>query len=86
VQGVRVERGDRARAMEHSLTAIRISPTYADAHYNVALLYQAANQTMKAVRHWTTYLKLDPTSQWAAVARRELTRLRDATLVHGSGR
>lgn len=80
------ERGDRARAMEHYLTAIRISPTYADAHYNVALLYQASNQTMKAVGHWTTYLKLDPTSQWAAIARRELTKLRDATLVRGSSR
>ena len=33
--------------------ALRISPNYADAHYNLALLYQGANQPMKAVRHWT---------------------------------
>lgn len=80
------ERGDRARAMEHYLTAIHISPTYADAHYNVALLYQASNQAMKAVRHWMTYLKLDPSSQWATIARRELNKLREATVVRGSGR
>jgi tetratricopeptide (TPR) repeat protein len=80
------ERGDRARAMEHYLTAIRIAPAYADAHYNVALLYQASHQAMKAVRHWMTYLKLDPTSQWATIARRELNKLRDAAVVHGSGR
>lgn len=77
------ERGERAHAMEHYLTAIRISPTYADAHYNVALLYQASNQPMKAVSHWLTYLKLDPSSQWATIARRELNKLRDATVVRG---
>ncbi len=78
------ERGDRVRAMEHYLAAIRISPTYADAHYNAALLYQASNQPMKAVSHWLTYLKLDPSSQWATIARRELNKLRDATVVQGS--
>ena len=78
------ERGERARAMEHYLAAIRISPAYADAHYNAALLYQASNQPMKAVSHWMTYLKLDPSSQWATFARRELNKLRDATVVRGS--
>jgi tetratricopeptide (TPR) repeat protein len=78
------ERGDHNRALEHYLTALRISPNYADAHYNVALLYQGANQPMNAVRHWMTYLKLDPSSQWATIARRELNKLRDATLVRGT--
>jgi tetratricopeptide (TPR) repeat protein len=78
------ERGDRARALEHYEAALRISPTYADAHYNLALLYQSANQPMKAVRHWTTYLKLDPSSHWSAIARRELTKLREATVLPGS--
>ena len=78
------ERGERAHALEHYLAAVRISPTYADAHYNVALLYQASNQPMKAVSHWLTYLKLDPSSQWATIARRELTKLRDAAVVRGS--
>jgi tetratricopeptide (TPR) repeat protein len=78
------ERGDRTRALEHYLAAIRIAPNYADAHYNIALLYQGANQPMKAVSHWTTYVKLDPSSQWAAIARRELDKLRDAAVVRGS--
>ncbi len=38
------------------LAALHISPNYADAHYNVALLYQSARQPMKAVRHWMAYL------------------------------
>ena len=78
------ERGDRKRALEHYLAALKIAPTYADAHYNVALLYQGDHQPMKAVSHWLAYLKLDPSSQWATIARRELAKLRDATVVRGS--
>lgn len=77
------ERGDRAKAMEHYQEALRISPNYADAHYNLALLYQGSNQPMKAVRHWSMYLKLDPGSQWANIARRELTKLKGAAVVPG---
>ena len=79
------ERGDRNKALEHYLTALRISPQYADAHYNVALLYQGANQPMKAVHHWNAYLKLDPASHWANIARRELAKLRQATVLPGGG-
>ncbi|MEP7354010.1 MAG: tetratricopeptide repeat protein [Acidobacteriota bacterium] len=78
------ERGDRVRAIEHYQTALRLHSGYADAHYNLALLFQATNQTMKAVRHWTAYLKLDRSSQWAGIARRELTKLRQAAVVQGS--
>ena len=39
---------------------------------------------MKAVRHWTTYLKLDPASHWANIARRELAKFRETAVVHGS--
>ncbi|MFM2125281.1 MAG: hypothetical protein RL328_1732 [Acidobacteriota bacterium] len=77
------ERGDRNRAMEHYQEALRISPNYADAHYNLALLYQGSNQPMKAVRHWSMYLKLDPGSQWANIARRELTKLKGQAVVPG---
>ena len=78
------ERGDQERALEHYLIALRLSPTYADAHYNVALLYQGANKALNAVQHWLLYLKLDPSSQWAGIARRELTKLRKAAVVQGS--
>ncbi|MEO8051408.1 MAG: tetratricopeptide repeat protein [Acidobacteriota bacterium] len=77
------ERGDRTRALDQYLAALRISPNYADAHYNVALLYQSAHQPMKAVQHWMAYLKLDPSSEWAAIARRELDKLRNAAVVRG---
>lgn len=78
------ERGDRKKAVEHYSAALRISPHYADAHYNLALLYQGSSQPMKAVHHWTAYLKLDPASHWANIARRELAKLRQATVLPGS--
>jgi predicted Zn-dependent protease len=77
------ERGDRARALSHYLAAIRLHPSYADAHYNIALLYQTSGQVMKAVRHWRIYLKLDSGSSWAIIARRELDKLRKATVLDG---
>ncbi len=78
------ERGDRARAMHHYLAAIRLNPGYADAHYNLALVYQGSGQLMNAVRHWREYLKLDPGSSWAIIARRELDKLKRASIIPGT--
>ncbi len=78
------ETGDRTKALTHYQDALRLNPEYADAHYNVALLYQCLGQPLKAVRHWKAYLKLDPGSSWAAIARRELGKLRDSTIVKGA--
>ena len=78
------EKGDPARAFFHYQSALRIHPSYADAHYNLALLYQAGGQVLKAVSHWKSYLKLDPGSTWAGIARRELEKLRNATIVRGA--
>jgi tetratricopeptide (TPR) repeat protein len=77
------ERGNRNEALSHYLAALQIHPSYADAHYNVALLYQSIGQPLKAVRHWKLYLKLDPNSTWATIARRELGKLKESTIVRG---
>jgi tetratricopeptide (TPR) repeat protein len=77
------ERGNRSEALSHYLAALRIHPSYADAHYNVALLYQSIGQPLNAVRHWKLYLKLDPNSSWATIARRELSKLKESTIVRG---
>ena len=77
------ERGDRPAALNHYLAAIRIHPRYADAHYNIALLYQAMGQPLKAVRHWKSYLSMDPGSAWAAIARRELGRIKETAILRG---
>lgn len=78
------ERGDASSALHHYREALRIYPNYADAHYNLALLYQGMKDMLGAMRHWRAYLKLDSTSTWAQIARRELTKLETMTVVTGS--
>jgi len=74
------ERGD-TKALHHYTEALRLNPGYPDAHYNLALLFQSRGQSMQAVPHWRAYLKLDPRSHWADIARRELGKLKDAAIV-----
>lgn len=77
------ELGDYQNATLHYRKAVQLNPQYADAHYNLALLYQGNGQVMEAVRHWKIYLKLDPSSAWGAIARRELLKLRNNTVLDG---
>jgi len=77
------ENGRRADAARCYRAAIAADSAYADAHYNLALLCQANGDTMEAASHWQAYLKLDRTSSWALIARRELEKLRRATVLAG---
>ncbi len=49
--------------------ALEIDPLYADAHFNVAGLLDGVGCAAEASEHWAAYLKLDPDSEWARVAR-----------------
>ena len=75
------EQGDLTRAEQHYTTALELNPNYADAHFNLALLSERRGDFLRAVRHWKSYLKLDNTGTWANIARRQLEKLRDATLI-----
>jgi predicted TPR repeat methyltransferase len=68
--------------MDHYRRALHLNPQYADAHFNLALLCERAGESLKAVHHWKCYLKLDNSGQWAEIARRQLDRLRQATVIH----
>lgn len=76
------ELGRMDEAQEHYKLALDLNPQYADAHFNLALLCERQGDNLKAVHHWKSYLKLDRGGQWAEIARRQLDRLRQATLVH----
>lgn len=56
-------------AVEAYQKALALVPQYADAHYNLALAYERMKQPRKALRHWTMYMRLDPTGPWASHAR-----------------
>ncbi len=76
------EQGRMAEALEFYRRALTLNPNYADAHFNLALLCERTNDNLKAVHHWKAYLKLDSAGQWAEIARRQLDRLRQVTLIH----
>jgi tetratricopeptide (TPR) repeat protein len=76
------EQGRVVEALEHYRQALHLNPQYADAHFNLALLCERSGETLKAVHHWKCYLKLDNSGQWADIARRQLERLRQATVIH----
>ena len=54
--------------------AILLAPTYADAHYNLALAYEKMRSLRKALKHWRTYTKLDCSGPWAMHARKQIAR------------
>ena len=76
------EQGKLAEAFDHYRRSLALNPHYADAQFNLALLCERTGDALKAVHHWKIYLKLDRTSQWAEIARRQLERLREATVIH----
>jgi tetratricopeptide (TPR) repeat protein len=78
------EQGQVDRAFEHYGAALKLNPHYADAHYNVALLCEQTGDFLKATKHWKAYLKVDGSSAWANIARRQLEKLRQITVVSKS--
>jgi len=76
------EQGRLEDALRHYRRALELNPKYADAHFNLALLCERTGDNLKAVHHWKSYLKLDSSGQWAETAKRQLERLRQATLIH----
>ncbi len=76
------EQGRLGEAFDHYRRALSLNPKYADAHFNLALLCERTGDNLRAVHHWRSYLTLDNSGQWAEIARRELERLRQTTLIH----
>ena len=75
------EQGRTVEALDHYRRALALNPKYADAHFNLALLYERTGDNLRAVHHWRSYLKLDHTGEWADIARRQLERLRQTTVI-----
>jgi len=75
------EQGQLREAHDHYRRALVLNPQYADAHFNLALLCERTSESLRAVHHWKCYLKLDRSGPWADIARRQLERLRQATVI-----
>jgi tetratricopeptide (TPR) repeat protein len=70
---------DEQQRMDEAIVAyeraLALVPQYADAHYNLALAYERMQEPRKALRHWTTYTRLDPTGPWASHARSQAKKI-----------
>jgi tetratricopeptide (TPR) repeat protein len=69
--------------------AVELVPQYADAHYNLALAYERQGQKRRALRHWLTYVRLDPVGPWASHARdqaRKILKSEKLSIVSRRGR
>jgi tetratricopeptide (TPR) repeat protein len=55
--------------------AIALVPQYADAHYNLALAYERQGHRRRALRHWLTYVRLDPVGPWASHAKAQARKI-----------
>ena len=68
-----------SEAVNHYRLALRLQPEYGDAHYNIALVYERTGEPMRAAKHWRSYLKIDSTSPWSLIARRQLKGILEIT-------
>jgi tetratricopeptide (TPR) repeat protein len=55
--------------------AVALVPQYADAHYNLALAYERQGQRRRALRHWLSYVRLDPVGPWAKHAKEQARKI-----------
>jgi tetratricopeptide (TPR) repeat protein len=69
------ETGRVNEAIQTYATALQLAPTYADAHYNLALAYEKMKEPRKALKHWRAYTRLDTTGPWAVHARNQIKRI-----------
>jgi tetratricopeptide (TPR) repeat protein len=77
---------DAIAAYERAITLV---PQYADAHYNLALAYERQGHRRRALRHWLTYVRLDPVGPWANHAKAQAKKILSTerlSIVSRSGR
>jgi Tfp pilus assembly protein PilF len=73
---VYLEKGLHAEAERSFRTAMRTSPEYAKAHYNLGVLFERQGRVEEAAAEFRTALRLDPGYTKARVGLEELSRRR----------
>jgi tetratricopeptide (TPR) repeat protein len=72
IADIHEEQGRMPEAIDSLKHSISACPTFADAYYNLALCFEKLGERGAAKRCWSDYLRLDPASDWANVARMHL--------------
>lgn len=71
----RYRSGDPAAAARSFEAALRIDPRYGEAIYALAVAYEQAGETGKAIEAYRRYLETDRDGEWAGEAKTRLRRL-----------
>jgi len=66
------EQGRIDQAIQWLERTIETDADFADAHFNLAVCLQRQGRAAEAAKYWASYLKLDPNSEWADIARQHL--------------
>lgn len=66
------EENQNEAAMRCYKICMRADPMYADVQLNLALLYEKMGIRRRAKEHWRRYVQLEPTGNWAEIARKHL--------------
>jgi tetratricopeptide (TPR) repeat protein len=74
--GTKESEETKRQSIEHLTEALRLDGSLPEARFNLALLYQSANQTQMAREEWRKYLEIDRNSPWAKEAQDNLDRLK----------
>jgi len=72
IADIHEEEGRLPEAIVNLKQSISACPSFADAYYNLALCFEKLGERPDAKRCWSEYLRLDPVSDWANVARMHL--------------
>jgi tetratricopeptide (TPR) repeat protein len=67
--------GQLDEAFVEQQRALAVDPSYANAHYGLALIYRDHDEYAKARAHFEEYLRLEPRGYWSRKAREALTHL-----------
>lgn len=72
---------DSQMAINCYLRALALCPGYADAHYNLALAYDRCGTSLKALKHWQLYCRLDTftAGPWFNYAQTRLKAIREGS-------
>ena len=67
-----LERGDPQSSISLFEGALRSDPSFADAHFNLAMALEQVGHVQKARKYWKSYIELEPSGTWTEIARRHL--------------
>ena len=61
--------GRYAEAQARYREALRLNPTYADAHFYLAVTLEKSGKSPEARPHWRLYQQLAPDGEWVELAK-----------------